>query len=58
MRFIAFVTEAPASARQILADLGEPISPPRIARVRGRPLWEIPDAGKHRFEPQTQPAPD
>jgi hypothetical protein len=57
MRMIAFITEAPA-ARQILAHLGEPTSPPRLAPARGPPLWEMPDAGKDRFDPQAQPAPD
>jgi len=26
--------------------------------ARGPPLWEMPDAGKDRFDPQAQPAPD
>ena len=39
MRIIAFVTDA-ASVRDILAHLGEPIVPPRIAPARGSPLWE------------------
>jgi hypothetical protein len=34
MRIIAFITEAPA-VRQILAHLGEPTSPPRLAPARG-----------------------
>ena len=57
MRIIAFIKEAPAM-REILAHLGEPISPPRLAPARGPPLWEMPDAGKDRFDPQAQPAPD
>ena len=57
MRIIAFITEAP-SVREILAHLGEPPSPPRLAPARGPPLWEIAYAGKDRFDPQAQPAPD
>ena len=44
--------------RQILAHLGEPTSPPRLAPARGPPLWEMPDAGQRGFDPQAQPAPD
>jgi hypothetical protein len=57
IRIIAFITEAP-SVREILAQLGEPTSPPRIAPARGPPLWEMPDAGKDRFDPQAEPVPD
>ncbi|MGB7988727.1 MAG: transposase [Candidatus Methylophosphatis roskildensis] len=57
LRIIAFVTEA-VSVRQILAHLGEPTSPPRMAPARGPPLWEMTDAGHNPFDPQTQPAPD
>jgi hypothetical protein len=57
MRIIALITEAPA-VRQILAHLGEPTSPPRLAPARGPPLWEMPDAGKDRFDHHAQPAPD
>jgi hypothetical protein len=57
MRIIAFITEAPA-APQILARLGEPTSPPRLAPARGPPLCEMPDAGKGESDPQAQPAPD
>ena len=57
MRIIAFITEAPA-VRDILAHLGEPTSPPRVAPARGPPLWETPDAGQGESGPQAQPAPD
>jgi len=43
MRIIAFITEAMA-VREILAHLGEPPSPPRIASARGPPAW-YEDAG-------------
>ena len=56
-RIIAFITEAMA-VREILAHLGEPPSPPRIAPARGPPLWEMADAGHGEFDPQAQPAPD
>lgn len=39
MRIIAFITDAP-TVRNLLAHLGEPIAPPRIAPARGPPLWE------------------
>lgn len=38
MRLIAFIT-APVTVRDILAHLGEPAAPPRIAPARGPPLW-------------------
>jgi hypothetical protein len=57
MRIIAFINEAP-SVREILAYLGEPTSPPRLAPARGPPLWERADAGQGEFDPQAQPAPD
>ena len=37
MRIIAFITEAPA-VNAILGHLGEPTSPPEVARARGPPL--------------------
>ena len=39
MRIIAFITDAP-TLRDILAHLGEPTAPPRIAPALGPPLWE------------------
>ena len=57
MRIIAFITEAPA-VRQILAQLGEPTTPPRLAPARGPPLWEMADAGQGEYDPQAQPVPD
>jgi hypothetical protein len=39
VRIIAFITEAP-TVRDILAHLGEPTAPPRIAPARGPPIWE------------------
>ena len=39
IRIIALITDA-AARRDILAHLGEPIAPPRIAPARGPPLWE------------------
>ena len=57
MQIIAFITESGA-VRNILAHLGEPTSPPRVAPARGPPLWETPDAGQGESGPQAQPAPD
>lgn len=56
MRIIAFITEAVA-VRDILAHLGEPTAPPRMAPARGPPLWEVPVAG-HGGDTQTQSTPD
>jgi hypothetical protein len=39
MRIIAFVTDGP-TVRDILAHLGEPTAPLRIAPARGPPLWD------------------
>ncbi len=44
--------------REILAHLGEPTSPPRMAPARGPPLWEMSDAAPTECDPQAQPAPD
>jgi hypothetical protein len=57
MRIIAFINEAP-SVREILAYLGEPTSPPRLAPARGPPLWERADAGQGELDPLAQPASD
>lgn len=57
MRLIAFITET-AVVRDILAHLGEPTEPPRLAPARGPPLWERQDAGRGGFDPQAQPAPE
>lgn len=55
MRIIAFVTEA-ATVRDILAHLGEPIAPPRIAPARGPPLWAAADAEQDSpLDPALQP---
>jgi hypothetical protein len=39
MRIIAFITQAPA-VNTILRHLGEPTTPPEVARARGPPLWD------------------
>ena len=39
MRSIAFPTE-PASVNALLTHLGEPSTPPKLARARGPPLWD------------------
>ena len=39
MKIIAFIDEGEA-AREILAHLGEPVDPPRIAPAHRPPLWE------------------
>ena len=57
MRIIAFLTD-PAAVRAILAHLGEPTAPPRIAPARGPPLWDLPDARAGGFDPHAQPAPE
>jgi hypothetical protein len=44
--------------REILAHVGEPTSPPRLAQARVPPLWERADTGHGEFDPQAQPATD
>jgi len=57
MRIIAFITDA-ATVRNILAHVGEPTAPPRIAPSRGPPLRDLPDAGMGDFDSYAQPAPE
>ena len=57
MRIIAFITDAP-NVRAILAHLGAPTAPPRIAPARGPPLSHTPDASAGGFDPHAQPAPE
>jgi hypothetical protein len=40
MRLIAFVTD-PLAVKTILAHLGEPPTPPELARARGPPSWDL-----------------
>jgi hypothetical protein len=56
MRIIAFITD-PSTVRDILAHLGEPITPPAVAPTRGPPLWQMPPAAQREIDPQAQPAP-
>ena len=57
MRIIAFLAD-PVAVRAILAHLGEPTAPPRIAPARGPPLWEATgDAHDPAADPLLQPAP-
>ena len=60
MRLVAFITAAP-TVRAILAHLGAPMAPPRIAPARGPPRWEAAvaewvDARRQR-DPSAQPEP-
>jgi len=55
MRTIVFMTDA-QTVRAILAHLGEPTAPPRIAPARGPPLWDLPAAGAGGGDPHAQPA--
>ncbi|KFB68215.1 hypothetical protein [Candidatus Accumulibacter vicinus] len=57
MRIIAFLTDAGA-VRDILTDLGEPTSPPRLMPARAPPLWEMQGATLGEDDPQAQPAPE
>ena len=57
MRIIAFLTDAGA-VRDILTDLGEPTSPPRLMPARAPPLWERQSATLGEDDPQAQPAPE
>ncbi len=53
MRIIAFIVDT-AIVRDILAHLGEPTAPPKIAPARGPPLWEAAGTDHH---PSADPAP-
>jgi len=57
MRIVAFITD-PATIRDILAHLGEPTAPPRIAPARGPPLGDLPAAAPGDFDPHAMPAPE
>jgi hypothetical protein len=57
MRIIAFIVDR-TIVRDILARLGEPTAPPRIAPARGPPLCDLPDAGTADFDPHAQPPPE
>ncbi len=57
MRIIAFVTEA-VTVQKILTALGESTLPPRLAKARGPPLWEMAGVEPDEIDPQAQPAPD
>lgn len=55
MKIIAFIDEGEA-VREILAHLGEPVDPPRIAPAHGPPLWEA--AGQDGDNLLIQPLPE
>jgi hypothetical protein len=57
MCIVAFIHRSPGRAPDPRA-LGRGTSSPPLAPARGPPLWEMPDAGKDRFDPQAQPTPD
>ena len=54
MKIIAFIDEGDA-VREILAHLGEPVDPPRIAPARAPPLWEAAGQGGDDFLIQPLP---
>jgi hypothetical protein len=56
MKIIAFIDEG-ETIREILAHLGEPVDPPRIAPARGPPLWEA-AAGQSDDALLAQPIPE
>jgi len=55
--FIAFIDEGEA-IREILAHVGEPVDPPRIAPARGPPLWESAGRGGDADTLLAQPMPE
>jgi len=56
MRIIAFITEA-VDVRAILAHIGEPATPPRIASARGPPEW-YDDSAEDSIDAEEYPAGD
>jgi hypothetical protein len=55
MKIIAFIDEGDA-IQEVLAHLGEPVDPPRIAPARAPPLWEA--AGQDGDDLLIQPLPE
>ena len=56
MKIIAFITER-TEVQKILAHLGEPTEPPKQAKARDPPLWEM-QAGTETFDPMVQVMPE
>jgi hypothetical protein len=54
MRIIAFIDD-PTEVKKILAHLGEPTAPPKLAPARGPPLWEAAQHGS--ADPFAKPMP-
>jgi hypothetical protein len=57
VRIIAFLTEA-ASVNPLLTHLGEPTTPPKLARARGPPLWDPVTEPVLRWEDAPAPVPE
>jgi len=57
VRIIAFLTEA-ASVNALLTHLGEPTTPPKVARARGPPLWDPVTEPVLRWEDAPAPVPE
>lgn len=57
MRIIAFITEAP-TVKTILRHLGEPTTPPELARARGPPLWDPAAEPVARWDDSPAPVPE
>jgi len=57
MRLIAFVTD-PLALKAILGHLGEPTTPPEVARARGPPLWDPAPEPTPRWEDAPAPVPE
>jgi hypothetical protein len=57
MRLIAFVTDPPA-VKSILTHLGEPTTPPQVARARGPPLWDPAPEPVANWDEAPAPVPD
>ena len=53
--FIAFIADA-CALREIRWPLDEPTSPPPITPAWDPPLWDMTDAERGEFDPETQPA--
>ena len=57
VRIIAFLTE-PRRSTRILTHLGEPTTPPELARARGPPLWDQVAEPVARWEDAPAPVPE
>lgn len=57
MKIIAFINEKD-EVQKILKHMGEPTEPPKLAKARDQPLWEMQTSDIEEFDPMAQVMPD